>query len=94
MMGITFAIRLVPLHMRPERMPKFIHAVIEYIPAAVISSITIPPLFFPDNSEFVWFNASILATLPVALTAWYSKNLILSVITGVVCQVLILHLIN
>jgi branched-subunit amino acid transport protein len=93
MMAVTFALRLIPLHMRPERMPNFINSVIEYIPAAVISSITIPELFFPHNSTFVPLNASILAAVPVGIAAWYSKNLILSVLVGVVCQVLATHFI-
>ncbi|XTZ37845.1 AzlD domain-containing protein [Salmonella enterica] len=88
MMAVTFAIRLIPLHLRPERTPRFINAVIEYIPAAVISSITIPALFFPHSGGFSLFNASVLAAIPVVITAWYSKNLILSVVTGVICQVL------
>jgi len=58
MMAVTFAIRLIPLHLSPERTPRFINAVIEYIPAAVISSITIPALFFPQNAGFSLYNAS------------------------------------
>ncbi|EOC1305882.1 AzlD domain-containing protein [Cronobacter dublinensis] len=88
MMAVTFAIRLIPLHLSPERTPRFINAVIEYIPAAVISSITIPALFFPQSGGFSLYNASVLAAVPVVLTAWFTKNLIVSVVVGVICQVL------
>ncbi|QNT78406.1 AzlD domain-containing protein [Entomobacter blattae] len=89
MMVITFAIRLIPLHIRPEKMPGYINAIIEYIPAAVISSITVPALFLTKNENFTLYNANILAAIPVLLTAWYSKNLILSVIVGVLFHVIL-----
>ncbi|MDK1254304.1 AzlD domain-containing protein [Cronobacter dublinensis] len=91
MMAVTFAIRLIPLHLSPERTPRFINAVIEYIPAAVISSITIPALFFPQSGGFSLYNASVLAAVPVVLTASFTKNLIVSVVVGVICQVLASH---
>ncbi|WP_256738753.1 AzlD domain-containing protein, partial [Cronobacter sakazakii] len=56
-----------------------------------ISSITIPALCFPQNAEFSLYNASVLAALPVVFTAWFTKNLIVSVVVGVICQVLASH---
>lgn len=91
MMAVTFAIRLIPLHLSPERTPRFINAVIEYIPAAVISSITIPALCFPQNAGSVYITPASSAALPVVFVARFTKNLIVSVVVGVICQVLASH---
>jgi branched-subunit amino acid transport protein len=92
MMAVTFLIRVLPLHINAEKLPKAVEPIIEFIPSAIVSSITIPGLFFLKSGDFSLYNADILSAFAVILIALYSKNLILSVITGVIAHVVITNL--
>lgn len=88
MMAVTFLIRLIPLQIKSEKMPRCLSAVIEYIPSAVIASITVPGLFFRHDGGMSVLNADTVAAILVVITAYFSRNLLLSVALGTVAQVL------
>lgn len=88
MMVVTYSVRAIPLQISFNKLPNLVKMALEYLPVAIIASVTVPPLVLNGDNIDV-FNASSLAAIPVALVAYISRNLILSVVTGVIVFLLI-----
>lgn len=89
MMAITYLTRATPLLFRMERTPKVFNDVIEYMPVAIIASITVPALLMAKDGTLLAINADMLAAIPVALVAYFTRSLIFSVAVGIAAHIAI-----
>jgi len=89
MMAITYLTRATPLLFRMERTPKVFNDVIEYLPVAIIASITVPALLMAKDGTLMAINADMLAAIPVALVAYFTRSLIFSVTAGIAAHIAI-----
>lgn len=89
MMAITYMTRATPLLFRMERTPKVFNDVIEYLPVAIIASITVPALLMAKDGTLLAINADMLAAIPVALVAYFTRSLIFSVAVGIAAHIAI-----
>jgi len=89
MMAITYLTRATPLLFRMERTPKVFNDVIEYLPVAIIASITVPALLMAKDGTLLAINADMLAAIPVALVAYFTRSLIFSVAAGIAAHIAI-----
>jgi len=65
----------------PETMRKALH----YVPPAVLSAIIFPELFLHDGQlNLAPDNYRLLAGLVAVLVAWFSKNTLITIITGMI----------
>ena len=65
----------------PETMRKALH----YVPPAVLSAIVFPELFLHDGQlNLAPDNYRLLAGLVAVLVAWFSKNTLITIITGMI----------
>jgi len=70
----------------PETMRKALH----YVPPAVLSAIIFPELFFRNGVLSLSFdNTRLLAGLVAVLTAWFSKNTLITIIAGMLALFLL-----
>jgi len=72
-----------------ERTPKVFNDVIEYLPVAIIASITVPALLMAKDGTLMAINADMLAAIPVALVAYFTRSLIFSVAAGIAAHIAI-----
>lgn len=89
MMVVTYLTRLLPFKIRLPQEARLLNAVIEYIPVSIIASITLPAVIAPAGQFNGLLNADALAAIPVAFIAWRTRNLIYSVIGGVIAHIVI-----
>ncbi|MDO6705081.1 MULTISPECIES: AzlD domain-containing protein [unclassified Photobacterium] len=90
MAAVTYLPRVLPLHVPSKIWPKWLKDCIEFLPVSLISVITIPNMVVVDGS-LSFSNPSFLAFIPTAIIAYTTRNLIVSVVSGVVCYMLIEH---
>jgi branched-subunit amino acid transport protein len=83
---ITFSMRFSLIYLFgkfeiPETLKKALH----YVPPAVLSAIIFPELFIQDGAlNFQLTNIRLLAGLIAIVTAWFSKNTLLTILVGMV----------
>jgi branched-subunit amino acid transport protein len=89
--AVTFGLRfsLIYLFGRfdvPETMRRALH----YVPAAVLSAITVPELFLRDGALDLSFeNVRLLAGVIAIVTAWLSRNTLLTILVGMAALLLL-----
>lgn len=91
---ITYAIR-VSLFLLPDRyaLPSWLLKALRYVPAAVLSAIIFPELLIVDGQfQFSLSNERLLAGLAAAVVAWRTKNVVLTVVIGMIVLWLLLFL--
>ena len=85
---VTYLPRVIPLHISSKHWPNWLKKCIEYLPVALISAITVPDMLIEQqNIELI--NSEFLAFIPTALVAYFTKNLIVSVIVGLLSHTII-----
>lgn len=88
---ITFGMRfsLIYLFGRFE-VPETMRRALHYVPPAVLSAIIFPELFLQNGSiALTLTNTRLIAGLAAILVAWFSKNTLLTIITGMVILLLL-----
>ena len=83
---ITYATRLsfILLFERIE-IPAWLRRALRFVPAAVLSAIVLPELVFQDGSLAVTpANPRLLAGIVAILVAWRTKNILLTLVSGMV----------
>lgn len=78
--AVSFALRLsfIALFGRIE-VPPFLERALRYVPAAVLTAVVIPLLFYNDGALEVSFgNERLVAGLFAALIAWRTRNVLLT----------------
>ena len=91
---ITFGMRfsLIYLFGRFE-IPETMRRALHYVPPAVLSAIIFPELFFPtDHFDLSLGNTRLLAGMAAILVAWYTKNTLLTIISGMIALVILQYL--
>lgn len=84
-MGIvTYGVRLLPLtFLREEMLPNWVRRGLNYVPVAVLSAI-IGPAYVPSEKwGYFELDAHLIAGVAAILTAWFSKNTILTITVGI-----------
>ena len=88
---ITFGMRfsLIYLFGRFE-FPETIRKALHYVPPAVLSAIIFPELFLRDEMlNLSLDNHRLLAGLVAVLVAWFSKNILITIIAGMIALFLL-----
>lgn len=81
---LTFGMRLSFIYLFgrfevPETMRRALH----YVPPAVLSAIVFPELLMPnDQLDLSLGNERLLAGLVAILTAWFTRNILLTILAG------------
>jgi branched-subunit amino acid transport protein len=83
---ITFATRLSFILLLDRiQVPDWFRRSLRFVPMAVLSAIIVPGLASPNGSLFLsWRNPQLLAGTAAILVAWRTKNVILTIIAGLV----------
>lgn len=81
---ITFAIRFVLIYLFGRfEIPETVRKALHYVPPAVLSAIIFPELFIRDDVLNLSFeNYRMLAGLVAIFAAWFSKNILITILAG------------
>lgn len=84
MTAVTFGVRYPPLALVGRlRLPPLLIRALRYVPVAVLTAITVPELLLTERQLNVSLNnAYLVAGVVAILVAWRTKNLLLTIITG------------
>ncbi len=82
---ITFATRLSFIYLLGHvEMPDWFRRSLRFVPVAVLSAITLPELADRNGAiQLSWHNPQLLAGLAAVLVAWRTKNVVLTLLAGV-----------
>jgi len=90
---ITFGMRFSLIYLLAEgrfQVPETMRRALHYVPPAVLSAIVFPELFLRDGALDVSMgNTRLLAGLVAVLTAWFSRNTLITIIAGMVALFLL-----
>lgn len=80
----TFAIRLSFIYLFGKvEMPDLVKKALRYVPPAVLSAIVFPELLLPGGQFDLSFgNGRLIAGILAAVVAWRTKNVVLTIVTG------------
>ena len=78
--AVTFALRLSFIALLGRiRIPPYLGRALRFVPAAVLTAVVVPLLFYEDGAlEVSLGNERLLAGLVAALIAWRTKNVLLT----------------
>lgn len=81
---MTYAIRLSFILLFGQReMPPFLQRTLRFVPIAVLSAIIFPALFlYADRLNVSLSNTRLIAGILAVMVAWRTKNVLLTIITG------------
>lgn len=88
---ITFGIRfsLIYLFGRIE-VPETMRRALHYVPPAVLSAIIFPELLLRDGTlDLTFTNTRLLAGVIVIITAWFTRNTLLTILIGMAALLLL-----
>ena len=85
---ITFGMRFSLIYLLAEgrfHVPETMRRALHYVPPAVLSALIFPELFLHDgNLNLALDNHRLLAGLIAILTAWLSRNTLITILVGMV----------
>jgi branched-subunit amino acid transport protein len=87
MMAVTFGVRYPVLALVGRlSLPGIVQRALRYVRPAVLSAIIAPAVFFPDGERLALGldNPRILASIIAVLVAWRMKNLLMTIVVGMV----------
>lgn len=81
---VTFGMRFSLIYLFGRfQVPEMMRRALHYVPPAVLSAIIFPELFLHEGSLDVSLgNIRLLAGLVAVLTAWFSRNTLVTIIAG------------
>lgn len=81
---LTYTIRLSFIILLAKvDVPDTLRRALHYVPPAVLSAIVFPEMFLRDGAIDISFgNARLLSGIAAALIAWLTKNILLTLLTG------------
>ena len=82
--AVTYAIRLsMILFLGPAQVPPVVQRGLKYVPVAILSAIIAPEIVLSGGQvDLSWSNARWLAGIIAAAVAWRTKNVLLTIGTG------------
>ena len=88
---LTLGIRLsFMVFMDKMRVSPIAQQALGFVPVAVLSALIAPALFFPGGSLDVSFsNIRLIAGILSILVAWRTKNVLLTIFTGMACLLIL-----
>ncbi len=88
---LTFGIRVsFMLFMGKVRILPMAQAALRFVPVAVLSALIAPALFLPRGSLDLSFgNIRLIAGIIAILVAWRTKNVLLTIVVGMVCLLIL-----
>ena len=86
MAAVTYAIRYPIITLLGRfTIPQPVLAALKFVPPAVLSAIIVPALLMPDGQiDLALTNTRLLAGLLAIFIAWRTKNLLLTIVVGMV----------
>ncbi len=87
MMLVTFGVRYPVLALVGRlNLPEVVLRALRFVPPAVLSAIIVPAVFYPDGAQLMMGldNPRIIAALLAVVVSWRSKNLLLTIVVGMV----------
>lgn len=87
MMAVTFGVRYpVLVWVGRLKLPEVVLRALRYVPPAVLSAIIVPAVLYPDGEilRLGLDNPRIIASLIAILVSWRTKNLLLTIVVGMV----------
>lgn len=84
MAAVTFAVRYPVLAVVGRvPLPNRVFRALRYVPAAVLTAIVVPAALMPEGAlDLAPGNAYLVASLLAVLVAWRTKNLLLTIVSG------------
>ncbi len=81
---VTFLIRYVLFAVAHRvEFPDWLVRALRYVPPVVLTAITAPALLMPDGELHVAYdNPYLVGGVVAALVGWFSRNLLLTIVTG------------
>jgi len=94
--GGTYAMRLLPLALLSRvHLPAWVEDWLRLVPGAVLAaSLAQAVLYQEERLALTWQNAYLLAAIPTFLVAWRTRNMILTILTGIASYALLQRLIS
>lgn len=88
---VTYLPRALPIVILSKiKMPEWFLQWLKYIPIAVLSALLVPGLLIAENRVDISLgNNKLLAAIPCILLAYLSKNLFVTVLSGIVIMFLL-----
>lgn len=88
---LTLAIRLSFIVFIGEmRVTPIVQQALRFVPIAVLSALISPALFFPNGLLNISFgNIRLIAGIIAILVAWRTKNVLLTIFSGMACLLLL-----
>lgn len=82
----TFALRLSFIYLFGKMdMPNWLRRALRFVPASVLAALVFPALTYPNGAfDFSLGNVRLLAGLGGALVAWRTKNLLWTIVAGMI----------
>lgn len=87
MTAVTFGVRYPVLTLVGKlKLPEIVLRALRYVPSAVLSAIIFPAVVFPDGPQMRLGldNPRVLAVIVAGLVSWKTKNLLLTIVVGMV----------
>ena len=87
MMLVTFGVRYPVLALVGRlTLPGIVQRALRFVPSAVLSAIIVPAVLFPDGERLMigLDNPRIIAVVIAGLVSWRMKNLLLTIVVGMV----------
>lgn len=83
---VTYLIRLVPIALFTRlKLPVWTQQTMRYVPTAVLAAIIVPELILPNGTlDISPGNARLVAGLVAIVVAWRTRNVLLTVVVGMV----------
>jgi len=82
---LTFTIRFTPIAIAGRGLPPLLLRALRYVPPAVLAAIFVPELLMPKGAvDISLANGRLLAGIIAIGIAWRTKNVLLTVIAGMV----------
>lgn len=88
---ITFMIRFSFIYLFGKfHIPETVRKALHYVPPAVLSAIVFPELLLPGGTWNLSFeNYRLLAGLAAVLVAWFSRNILVTILAGMIVLLLL-----
>lgn len=88
---VTFLIRFSFIYLFGKfHIPETIRKALHYVPPAVLSAIVFPELLLPGGAWNLSFeNYRLLAGLIAVLVAWFSRNVLVTILAGMIALFLL-----
>lgn len=84
---ITFAYRFAFIFaLERLRLPDWIEQVLRFVPVAALTAIIVPELLVRHGLvQVTWQNERLVAGVVAVLIAWYTQNVLLTIVLGMLC---------